>query len=111
MLTLVLSGPSTSRTQALAVLRQAGCEVDDSDHPHGFEPGDGEGFITAYSVDLDAAVRAAEQVDWVLRSHWEQTGTWSKIGNGGSPLAEPDALAEIRRLRAEIRAAGVGVSD
>lgn len=111
MLTIVLSGAASSRPQAVAVLRQAGLDVEESDHPHGFEPADGETFVTAHGGDLDGAVRAVEPLGWVLRSHWEATGSWSKIGNGGSPVAVPDPIAELNRLKAQLRARGFDLED
>ena len=111
MLTIVVSGAASSRVQAVALLTQAGCQVEDSDHPHGFERENGESFITAHGTEVDSAVRALEPIGWSLRSHWEDTGNWSKIGNGGSPVAEPDAIAELNKIKAALRAANIKVDD
>lgn len=107
LLTIVLSGPATRRPQALAALKQAGADVEDSDHPHGFEPGNGESFITCHLADLDAAARAVESLDWAPRSHWERTGQWRKA----SGVQMDDPMAELTKLKAQLRAAGINLGD
>lgn len=106
--TIVLSGPAYRRTQAGAALRQAGIEIEpNNEDSHGFTPGDGESFITAHYGDVDAAVRAVEGLDWVLRSHWATTGGWQRV----SAVAVADPLDELQKLRAQLRAAGINLGD
>lgn len=107
LLTIVLSGPATRRPQALAALKQVSADVEDSDYPHGFEPGNGESFITCHLADVDAAARAVEALGWSLRSHWEKTGPWKKAD--GIDMADP--LVELEKLKSKLRAAGINLGD
>lgn len=107
--TIVVSGTSTSRTQASAVLRQAGYTLDEGDSAHGFTVEPGETFITAHGNYLDPAVSALEPIDWRLRSHWESgsEGTWAKAGGVGIS----STANELADLKARLRAAGLDVGD
>lgn len=107
MITLVLSGSATSRPQAAAALKQAGFDVEDSDHPHGFEPGKGEAFLTVHGNHPDEVAKIIEPFKWALRSHWESTGPWRKIGG----IDVPDPLEELKKLKAQLRAAGINLGD
>jgi hypothetical protein len=120
MMTIVLSGPRSSETQARNALVAAGHDVQESVHDHGLpeDPIDSEhrpkgykvprqavAFLTVHGEDVDAVVDSVQGLHYRLRMH--------------HPIPEPappdptveltrrmDAMqAEINSLRAE-RGAG-----
>jgi hypothetical protein len=115
VLTLVLSGPVTARSQTEQALRQQGVTVEDGNDPHGWDGTDpAVGFITAHDPDdgdVDRAVVAVEPFGWALRSHWSRTGDWQKVPGVGSPVAVPDPLDELEKLKSRLRAAGIDLGE
>lgn len=112
-ITCVLSGPGTSRAQAESILRQSGADNVHED-PHGHSIEDGEAVITCDLPDLSITTwpaadipPAIEQVGWRLRGHWETTGRWSKVGDPITLEDKNDAKADLARLKAQLRAAGI----
>lgn len=108
-LTIVLSGTSGTRTQAVAALKQAGFSVEDNEHSHGFERDGDLTFITAHGSNLDAAQGAVSGLNWTLRSHWQETGSWQKVPSLGS--AGPDPLEELAKLKAQLRSQNINVGE
>ena len=106
-LTIVLSGSVNTRSQAVAALRQAGFEVEDSDDSHGFERDGGLSFITVHGSSIDAAAAAVSSFQWTLRSHWAATGKWTKVGGVG----QPEPIAELEKLKAQLRAQGITLGE
>lgn len=100
----MLSGPAHSRTQVGALLRQVGADVEaGNEDPHGFTREDGESFVTAHYGNVAVVARAVEPIGWRLRSHWASSGPWRKVGS----LAVEDPMAELNRLKSQLRAAGI----
>lgn len=106
MAQILLSGPTHSRLQAVAALRQAGPDVNADDKgSHGFEVQDGEAWIACRYSDVDAAVRAVEPLGWALRSHWVRSGPWRKAGS----TQALEAMAELEKMKAVMRSNGMAV--
>lgn len=75
-ITVVLSGPKTSASQARNALAARGLELVPGDHAHGLsaapsgdEPTQPVAFITARADHPDTAVEAVAGLGWVLRMH------------------------------------------
>lgn len=77
-LTIILSGPKSSASQARNALVASGLDVQGTEHDHGL-PATASGktlrqaqaFITVHGDDINAAADAAASLGWVLRMHFE----------------------------------------
>lgn len=78
MLTIVLSGPKSTASQARTALAGSGFQPDASDHDHGLpatvtgaKVRQAQAFVTVQGDDVNAAHSAVSPLGWVLRAHWE----------------------------------------
>jgi hypothetical protein len=105
--TVVISGPDATRAQAVAQLRQAGHTVDPIESRHGFDALPEHSFITVHAGHPDQAAAVVDHLGWSLRSHWASTGEWKKLGHDEAS----DALKELAKLKAQLRANGMKLDD
>lgn len=73
-LTIVLSGPKSSQSQARNALASAGITVHATVHDHGLEdlshPGQPDAYLTVEHSDINQAHQTVEPLGWRLRAHW-----------------------------------------
>lgn len=110
---VLLHGPQTHRAKAVAILRQQGWTVDESEEGHGFEPLPEHTFITAHGRHVDAIGPLVEHLDFVPKMHWHKTGDWQKLGD---PVTTTDkelaeVKAELARITTHLRANGIVLPD
>lgn len=103
-LTIVLSGPKVSTSQACTALVAAGINVQATERDHGLPPcADGEdireaqSFITAEGDDIDRAHQVVSSLGWGLRMHYP---TPEPV----PPSAEAVLAQELAELKAEVAA-------
>lgn len=112
----VLSGPERTRAKAEVALEDAHIPLLPADHhahmstdrtlsplASGEEPSEEHSFLTVATRNVDAAVRAVEPAEWVLRVHRE-------LGDPPQPSPEQILTATIDEMRAEIEALKARVS-
>ena len=80
-LTVVLSGPKASLTQARNALAASGHAVQDTAHHHGLpqtvtgeDIREAQAFITVHGDDINAPAETVRSLGWVLRMHHETPG-------------------------------------
>lgn len=121
MLTIVLSGPRSSETQARNALVAAGYDVQDTVHDHGLpeDPVDPEhrpkgyktprqavAFLTVHGEDIDGPVEAVRGLHYQLRLHHPGIAVPLKPDPAVELLTRVAALeAEVNDLRGERSAA------
>lgn len=101
-LTIILSGPKSSASQARNALVASGLDVQGTEHDHGL-PATASGktlrqaqaFITVHGDDINAAADAAASLGWVLRMHFETP-------EPGPPSMEQQLADRLASLESDI---------
>jgi hypothetical protein len=98
-LTIVVSGPKATVSQAKTALAGSGFDVQATPHDHGLpatvtgeEIPEAQGFIAILGSDIDAAHEAVRPLGWALRAHWE------------TPEPKADPGADLARTLAAMQA-------